>query len=158
MHTKYEDKKTGSNIMKLAVAGAAAAQGIGSTVGWRTADKETNDFYFSYYDDTPQILKVSRDNVVVKSTKIPISIPGIGGFGGLGMLGGLGGGLSMLGGMRGIGGLGGMKGMLGGMGGMRGMPALPGGGMPGGVLGAISRISGMAGMGGTMGMGGMAPR
>ena len=62
VHTKYEDKKTGSNIMKLAVAGAAASQGIGSTVGWRTSDKETNDFYFSYYDDTPQILKVSRDN------------------------------------------------------------------------------------------------
>ncbi len=51
VHTKYEDKKTGSNIMKLAIAGAAASQGIGSTVGWRTADKETNDFYFSYYDD-----------------------------------------------------------------------------------------------------------
>jgi hypothetical protein len=162
VHTKFEEKKTGSNILKLAVAGAAASQGIGSTVGWRTADKETNDFYFSYYDDMPQILKVSRDNVVVKSQKIPISIPGMGGFGGFGMLGGVTGGLSMLNGLRG---LSSMKSMMGGMSAMRGMPMMAGGmpgmmpggmpgmpGMPGGALGTISRLSGMAGMGGMMGM------
>ena len=82
VHVKHEEKKLGGNIARLAVAGAAASQGIGSTVGWKTPDKETNDFYFNYYDDTPQVLKVSRDNVVVKSRTIPISIPGIGGFGG----------------------------------------------------------------------------
>jgi len=39
VHTKYEDKKTGTNILKVVAAGAAASQGIGSTVGWRTADR-----------------------------------------------------------------------------------------------------------------------
>jgi hypothetical protein len=104
---------------------------------------------------------VSRDNVVVKSHKIPISIPGIGGFGGFGMLGGVTGGLSMLNGLRGLSSMKGMMGGMGALGGMRGLPtAMPGGmagtipgAMPGGgALGAISRISGMAGMGGMMGM------
>jgi hypothetical protein len=70
VHTRYEEKKTAGNIARLALAGAAASQGIGSTVGWRTPDRETNDFYFNYYDDVPQVLKVSRDNAVVKSRRI----------------------------------------------------------------------------------------
>jgi hypothetical protein len=134
VHTKHEEKKTAGNIARLAMAGAAASQGIGSTVGWRTPDRETNDFYFHYYDDVPQILKVSRDNTVVKSRRIPISIPGIGGFGGFGMLGGLTSGLGMLGGLKG---LGAMKGLGG------GMPGMSTG--SGGMLGRLGMTSGGAG-------------
>ena len=153
VHTKHEEKKTAGNIARLALAGAAASQGIGSTVGWRTPDRETNDFYFNYYDDFPQVLKVSRDKVVVKSRRIPISIPGIGGFGGFGLLGGLSGGLGGL--------LGGFKGMSS-MRGVAGMPGLPaGGGMPmlpnmsaapmglsgggGGILGRLGMVGGGTG-------------
>jgi hypothetical protein len=144
VHNKYEEKKTTSNIVKLAIAGAAASQGIGSVVGWRTPDRETNDFYFNYYDDAPQVLKVSRDNVMVKSHTIPISIPGIGGFGGLGMLGGLGGGFGglsgMLGGTRG---LGGMRGLTSLGGGLKGMPGLPmSGGVSGGFPGGLGATGG----------------
>ncbi len=129
VHTKYEDKKTGSNILKLAVAGAAASQGIGSTVNWRTADRETNDFYFNYYDDTPQVLKVSRDNVITRSRKIPISIPGIGGFGGIGAIGGLASGLGggmggMMSGLRGAGAIGKGFGGVAGFGGVGGAGAM----------------------------------
>ncbi|MFN7997599.1 MAG: hypothetical protein U0Q18_28530 [Bryobacteraceae bacterium] len=145
VHTKYEDKKTGSNIVKLALAGAAASQGIGSTVGWRTPDRETNDFYFSYYDDLPQIMKVSRDNVIVKSSRIPISIPGIG-FPGMGMLGGIG----ALGSLRGLAGLGALRGKMG-----AGMPGL-GGALPG-MGGSFPGMAGLGGMrlGGMPGMGGL---
>ena len=135
VHTRYEEKKTAGNIARLALAGAAASQGIGSTVGWRTPDRETNDFYFNYYDDVPQVLKVSRDNAIVKSRSIPISIPGIGGFGGFGMLGGLSGGLGMLGGLKGVGGL--SK-----LGSMRSLPNMPLGGLPPNLAGAMPGGSG----------------
>ena len=152
VHNKFEEKKLASNIVKLAIAGAAASQGMGSTVGWKTANRETNDFYFHYYDDLPQVLKVSRDNQVVRSRTIPISIPGIGGFGGLGMLSGLGGGL--LGGLKGLGGLKSMGGLGGGMAGMPGMAGPSGmaapsmGGLGGGIF---SRVAGIAGIGGAGG-------
>lgn len=90
VHTRYEDKKTATNVLKIASAAAAAAGGVGSTVGWRTADRETNEFYFNYYDDFPQVLNVSRDQTLVKSRSIPITIPGVGMFGGFGAVGGLG--------------------------------------------------------------------
>ncbi len=140
VHTRFEEKKTGSNIAKVLIAGAAATQGIGSTVGWRTPDKETNDFYFSYYDDFPQIMKVSRDNVIEKSRTIPISIPGMGAPG-LGPLGGLSllGGLSGLASMRGLMG-GGMAGIPGGMAGLGG-----GGGGIGSLLRRGAGVGGMAG-------------
>ena len=65
VHTKYEEKKTGSNIAKLALAGAAASQGVSLPVNLRTTGRETNDFYFNYYDDVPQIFKrSSRDNAL----------------------------------------------------------------------------------------------
>lgn len=144
VHNKFEEKKIAGNIARLALAGAAASQGIGSTVGWKTPNRETNDFYFHYYDDLPQVLKVSRDNQVVRSRTIPISIPGIGGFGGLGALSGLSSGL--LGGFKGLGGLKSLGG---------GMPAMPGmampsmGAVPGGLGGGIfSRMAGMGGAGG----------
>lgn len=141
VHTRYEAKKTAGNIARLAIAGAAASQGIGSTVGWRTPDRETNDFYFNYYDDVSQVLKVSRDKMLVKSRTIPISIPGIGGFGGLGMMGGLTGGMSMLGGLKG---LGGMRGMPAGMPGLAGaIPGAPSGGS--GILGRLGLLGGGAG-------------
>jgi hypothetical protein len=139
VHTRYEDKKTGSNILKVAVAGAAASQGIGSTVGWRTADRETNDFYFNYYEDKPQVLKVSRDNVITKSRTIPITIPGIGGFGGIGAVSGLMGGL---GGLRGAGSL---LGGLGGGGKLTGMLGAAGGG----TMGGFGGVAGFGGVGGT---------
>ena len=141
VHTKYEEKKTASNIAKLALAGAAASQGVGSTVGWRTPDRETNDFYFNYYDDEPQILSVNRNDTVVKSRRIPISIPGVGGFGGFGALGGLGalGSLRTLGGMRGFGSLGAMKG-LGGAGGFGGLAGLPGTSGSGGLLATANML------------------
>jgi hypothetical protein len=136
VHAKHEEKQTASNIMRTAAAAAAAAGGMTSTVGWKTAQRETNDFYFNYYDDTPQILKVSRENAVVKSRTIPITIPGIGIFGpfaGIGALGALGsitsavkmtslagkGGLGTLGGLSAPAGLSGM-GSVGALGGMSG--------------------------------------
>jgi len=160
VHTKHEEKKTAGNIARLMVAGAAASQGIGSTVGWRTPDRETNDFYFNYYDDMPQVLKVSRDNTMVRSRTIPISIPGIGGFGGLGMLGGLSGGLGLFKSFGATKGLSasapGLPGMAG-LGGMSGLPKMPGvtgmAGLPnlssssgGGILGRLGTLGG--GMGG----------
>jgi hypothetical protein len=149
VHTRYEAKKTAGNIARLAIAGAAASQGIGSTVGWRTPDRETNDFYFNYYDDIAQVLKVSRDKTFVKSRTIPISIPGIGGFGGFGMLGGLTGGLGMLGGLKGLTGMRGMAGMPGisAGGGMTGLPnMMPG--APTGGAGILGRLGVMGGAGG----------
>ena len=156
VHNKFEEKKLASNIAKLAIAGAAASQGLGSTVGWKTPNRETNDFYFHYYDDLPQVLKVSRDNQVVRSRTIPISIPGIGGFGGLGLLSGLGGGLfGGLGGLKSMGALGGgmagmpgMAGLPGGMAGISGMAAPSLGGLGGGIF---SRLAGLTGMGGAGG-------
>jgi hypothetical protein len=154
VHTKYEDKKTGSNIAKVALGVAGASQGLSLPVNWRTTGRETNDFYFNYYDDAPQVYAVGRDNTVVKSQKIPIRIPSFGGFGGFGLLGsmaGLGGGLLAGGGLKGL------TGLAGGLGGMRGMGglALPAG-LP--MTGGASGLAGLAGkipaMGG-MGMGGM---
>ena len=57
VHTRYEEKKTGSNIAKLAIAGAAASQGLSIPVNLRTTGRETNDFYFNYYDDVPADLQ-----------------------------------------------------------------------------------------------------
>jgi hypothetical protein len=163
VHTKYEDKKTGSNIAKLALGVAGASQGLSLPVNWRTTGRETNDFYFNYYDDAPQVFNVGRDNTVVKSQTVPIRIPSFGGFGGFGMLGsmaGLGGGLLAGGGLKGL------TGLAGGLGGMRGMGglAMPGmaaiGGMPG--MGAMPGMGGLGGLAGkalpgmgAMGMGGM---
>ncbi len=149
VHTKYEAKKTAGNIARLAIAGAAASQGIGSTVGWRTPDRTTDDFYFNYYDDVGQVLKVSRDNTVVKSRSIPISIPGIGGFGGFGMLGGLTGGFSMLSGLKGLSSVRGMAGGMPGLsaGGMAGLPGMMSGASAGaaGTLGRLGVLGGGAG-------------
>jgi hypothetical protein len=151
VHARYEEKKTGSNIAKLALGVAAASQGVSLPISWRTNGRETNDFYFNYYEDAPQIFNVSRDNVVVKSQKIPISIPSFGGFGpfgGLGSLAGLGG-LLAGGGLKGLGGMAGLGGMpgLGGMAGLGGMPGLAGAGR----LGGISRLSGIGGGIGSIG-------
>jgi hypothetical protein len=156
VHTRYEEKKTGSNIAKVALAAAGASQGISLPVNWRTTGRETNDFYFNYYDDAPQIFNVGRDKTVVKSQSIPIRIPSFGGFGGFGMLGsmaGLGGGLLAGGGLKGLAGLGGMRGlsMPGGMPGLSGMPGLGAmGGMPSGLggLASLGAGRGLAGMGG----------
>jgi hypothetical protein len=150
VHTRYEDKKTGTNVLKIAVAAGAASQGVGSTVGWRTPDRETNDFYFNYYEDKPQVLKVSRDNVITKSRTIPITIPGIGGFGGFGAVSGL-----MSGMMGGLGGLRGGVGMLGGLGGSGKLAGMFGGasGAPVAGLGAAGGFGGLAGFGGVGGAG-----
>ena len=159
VHTKYEEKKTGSNIAKLALAGAAASQGVSFPVNLRTTGRETNDFYFNYYDDFPQIFKVSRDNAIVKSQKIPIMLPGFGGFGMFGGFGAMGsfanlgrlGGLMGGGGMKGLAGLGGMGGVgkLGGFTGMGGLPGL-------GAAGSLKGLGGFGGFGGMGGLGGMA--
>jgi hypothetical protein len=148
VHAKYEAKKTGSNILRVAGAAAmSAGAGVSSTVGWRTADRETNDFYFNYYDDVPQVLKVSRDNVVTKSTRIPISIPGVpialGGFGALGALGSMGSIGSSIGAISKVG----SAARLSSLGGMGSMPGL--GGFGG--SGILSRLAGsgrMSGLGG----------
>ena len=161
VHTKYEEKKTGSNIAKLALAAGAASQGLSIPVNLRTTGRETNDFYFSYYDDAPQIFKVSRDNVIVKSQKIPVvlpAFPGFGPFGGIGAIGSLAnlGRLGMMGGgLKGLSGLGGLgRGMpgLGAAGGLK-LPAL--GGMSG--LGSIGGVGGMGGLGGLSSMGQFLP-
>jgi hypothetical protein len=141
VHTKYEDKKTGSNIAKVMLAGAAASQGASVPVSWRTTGRETNDFYFNYYDDASQVLNISRENVVVKSQKIPIMIPGFGGFGGLGMLGSIGGMGSMLSSLRGVTAL--TKG-VGGLTGMAGIGRM--GAMPGGI-GSFGGVGGMGALG-----------
>jgi hypothetical protein len=134
VHTKYEDKKTGSNIAKLALATAGASQGVSLPFSWRTTGRETNDFYFNYYDDTPQVFNVGRDNRVVKSQKIPIAIPSFGGFGAFGAFGSLG---SLTGLLAG----GGLKGILGGgrMGGL-GVNGLPGMPSPGGIGSGIGGV------------------
>ena len=154
VHTKYEEKKTGSNIAKLALGVAAASQGVSIPISWRTTGRETNDFYFNYYDDTPQVFNVGRENQVVKSRKIPIAIPSFGGFGmfgGFGAAAGLG---SMLagGGLRGLTGMAGLAGggRLAGLGGMPGIGGVSG--MAG--LGGLSRISGFGGVAGIGGVGG----
>ncbi len=150
VHTKYEEKKTGSNIAKLALAGAAASQGLSLPVNLRTTGRETNDFYFSYYDDAPQIFKVSRDNVVVKSRKIPVMLPAfptLGPFGGIGAIGSLVnlGRLGMMsGGLKGLSGLGGLGGLS------RGMPN-----MSGLNTASLKGISGVGGMGSMSGMTGL---
>ena len=73
----YDLNYTQGAFDKMLLASVTQRGANGTALGTHT---------FSYYDDMPQILKVSRDNVVVKSHKIPISIPGIGGFGGFGMI------------------------------------------------------------------------
>ena len=147
VHTKYEDKKTGSNIAKLALGVAVASQGLSMPINWRTSGRETNDFYFNYYDDTPQVFNVSRDNTVIKSQKIPIAIPSFGGFGAFGAFGSLAG----LGGMLAGGGLRGLSGMAGLAGGrLGGVPGL-GAGFPGiaaGGLSGVNRLSALRGFGG----------
>jgi len=155
VHAKYEAKKTGSNLLRVAGAAAmSAGAGVSSTVGWRTPDRETNDFYFNYYEDVPQVLKVSRDNVVTKSTRIPITIPGVpiamGGFGALGALGSMGsigssiGAISKVGSMARLSPLGGMGAMpgLGGFGGSGILSRLAGSGRMSG-LGGFSSLSAM---------------
>ena len=101
VHTRHEEKKTAGNVARLALGvGMAAGAGMG-TVNWKTAERETNDFYFNYYDDAAQVFNVNRDNQVVKSRTINIMIPGIGGFGAFGALGSLGS-MASLGSMRGL--------------------------------------------------------
>jgi hypothetical protein len=150
VHTKYEEKKTGSNIAKLAIAGAAASQGMSLPVSLRTTGRETNDFYFSYYDDAPQIFKVSRDNVVVKSRKIPVMLPAfptLGPFGGIGAIGSLVnlGRLGMMsGGLKGLTGLGGLG---------RGMPNMTGFGNLASVPGlSNASLKGLPATGGMTGL------
>jgi len=156
VHTKYEEKKTGSNIAKLAIAGAAASQGLSLPVSLRTTGRETNDFYFSYYDDAPQIFKVSRDNIVVKSQKIPVMLPafpGFGPFGGIGAIGSLAnlGRLGMMGGgLKGLAGLGGLGRGMGGFGGLGGLS-----GMPGLSTASLKGLPGLEGMGNLGGVGGL---
>ncbi|HXK04730.1 MAG TPA: hypothetical protein VMS37_20180 [Verrucomicrobiae bacterium] len=155
VHTKYEEKKTGSNIAKLALGVASASQGISMPVNWKTTGRETNDFYFNYYDDMPQVYNVGRDKTVVKSQTIPIRIPSFGGFGGFGMLGSMAGLGGMLagGGLKGLVGLGSMRGM-GGMsmpGGLAGLGAM--GRMPSGVAGISAGMPGMSGFAGTGALG-----
>ena len=120
----------------MALAAAGASQGVSLPFSWRTTGRETNDFYFNYYDDTPQVFNVGRDNHVVKSQKIPIAIPSFGGFGAFGAFGSLGSLTGMLagGGLKGL--LGGAR-MAGGLGGMPGMPSL--GGIGNGIGGVGSR-------------------
>jgi hypothetical protein len=143
VHTKYEEKKTASNIAKVALAAAGASQGVSLPFSWRTTGRETNDFYFNYYDDTPQVFNVGRDNQVVKSQKIPIAIPSFGGFGAFGAFGSLGSLTGMLAG-------GGLKGILGG-GRMAGLGAAGFPGMPG--LGGMGGLGGIGGIGGIGGVG-----
>ena len=134
VNAKYEDKKTGSNVASL-VTGLA----ITGSATWRTADRETNDFYFNYYDDVPQVLSVNHDNQTVRSAKTRIGVPAIGlslmgGFGAMGALGGLGnlrtlGSMGSLGNMnqlRELANMAGMNGMggFGGLGGLSNMPAM----------------------------------
>ncbi len=158
VHTKYEEKKTGSNIAKLALAGAAASQGVSLPVSLRTTGRETNDFYFNYYDDAPQIFKVGRDNQVVKSQKIPIMLPTFGGFG---AFGGIGAGMGAIGtlanlgrmgklmggggGLAGLGAVGGKMPAIAGTAGLKGMPSFGGAagfpGMSGGGMGGFSMMS-----------------
>ncbi len=170
VHTKYEEKKTGSNIAKLAIAAGAASQGLSIPVNLRTTGRETNDFYFNYYDDAPQIFKVSRDNVVVKSQKIPVilpAFPGFGPFGGIGAIGSLAnlGRLGMMsGGLKGLTGLGGLGRGMPNISALGGMPGLGGAGgfkLPGlggmGGLGSMGGIGGMGGMGGLSSMGQFLP-
>ena len=145
VHTKYEEKKTGSNIAKVALGVAAASQGLSMPINWRTTGRETNDFYFNYYDDMPQVFNVSRDKTVVKSQTIPIRIPSFGGFGGFGMLGSMAGlgGMFAGGGLKALSGIGGARG-FGGIGLPAGLPGMAG--MPSGLAGLSG---GMAGMGGS---------
>jgi hypothetical protein len=92
VHVKHDEKQTSGNIARLAGAAAMSAAGMSSTLNWKTAQREINDFYFNYYDDAPQILKVSSERSVVESRRIRISIPGVGIFGplaGVGMMGSL---------------------------------------------------------------------
>jgi hypothetical protein len=147
VHANHEEKQTGGNMARLAGAAVASAAGLSSTLIWKTAQREINDFYFNYYDDAPQILKVSSERTVVQSRRIPISIPGVGIFGpfaGVGALGALGN-LGNLGRVAQLGGAGG--GGLGALGGAGGLGALGGLGGSGGLGG----LSGFIGMGGGIG-------
>ena len=64
VHAKHDEGKTGGNIARLAGAAVASAAGMSSTLNWKTAQHEINDFYFNYYDEAPQILKVSSERTV----------------------------------------------------------------------------------------------
>jgi hypothetical protein len=112
VHAKYEDKKTAKNIASL-----AAGLSVTSSVTWRTAARETNDFYFNYYDDVPQVLSVNHENASVQSRKTRIMVPsaammfggmGVGALGSLGSMGAMAqmgrmGAMSGYGSMRGLG-------------------------------------------------------
>ncbi len=81
VHVKHEEKQTGGNIARLAGAAVASAAGMSSTLIWKTAQREINDFYFNYYTDAPQIQKISAERRWSRGRRIPISIPGVGVFG-----------------------------------------------------------------------------
>ncbi len=157
VHAKHEERQTGSNIMRTAAAAATAAAGMTATANWKTAQRETNDFFFNYYDETPQILKVSREKAIVKSRSIPITIPGIGIFGpfaGIGALGALGNiaSIAKMGSLAGKGGLG----ALGGLSAPAGIPGMGSMGALGGMGGAansaiLSRLAGSGRMSGLSG-------
>jgi hypothetical protein len=142
VHAKHEEKQTASNIMRTAAAAAVAAGGITATAGWKTAQRETNDFFFNYYDDMQQVLKVSREKAVVKSRTIPITIPGIGIFGPFSAIGAVGalGSLASLAKMTSLAGKGGI-GAISGIGATKGLSAP--GSIPG--LGSMGALGGMGG-------------
>jgi hypothetical protein len=154
VHVKHEEKQTGGNIARLAGAAVASAAGMSSTLNWKTAQREINDFYFNYYEDVPQILKVSSERTVIESRRIPISIPGVGIFGplaGLGAMGSLSS-LGNLGRLNQLGAAGGIRGVGGGgsLGGLSGL------GFSGGIGGAgnsaiLSRLAGSGRMSGISG-------
>jgi hypothetical protein len=165
VHAKHEEKQTGGNIARLMGAAVASGAGISTTVNWKTAARETNDFFFNYSDDAPQILKVSKEYGRVESRRIPISIPGVGVYGpfaGIGALGALSN-FSKIGAMTKLGGLagGGMRGLSGvgglpGLGGMGGLPNMASLGSFGGIGGAgnsaiLSRLAGSGRMSGISG-------
>jgi hypothetical protein len=157
VHAKHDEKQTGGNIARLAGAAVASAAGMASTLNWKTAAHEINDFYFNYYSDAPQILKVSTERTVIQSRTIPISIPGVGiagPFAGVGALGALGsiGSIGSLGRVAQLGGAGGLGGLRAG-GGLTGLSGLMSTGGIGGAgnsailsrLAGSGRLSGLSG-------------
>ena len=65
VHSVYEDKHTGLNLMSGIAAGLAAAANSATSVVMQDADRDTNDFFFEYATDFPQVSRVTKQKTSV---------------------------------------------------------------------------------------------
>ena len=62
VHSKFEDNHTGLNMLSAISTGIAASNGGSAVMMTQGADRDTQDIFFRYYDNSPQVLQVTTNH------------------------------------------------------------------------------------------------